>query len=391
MKLKTKLLIKDTILATLFTSLLILCVSFLFINISFFDPISKTLKDFSFLDVYYSENFNATNTVSQDIIIINIEQRDRFEIAQLLETIKAEEPKVIALDIIFKEQREQFIDSMLANALQGDNIINSYLIKEDNVIANHDIFNNSGKKGFINLNFDDKTNVIRKFASQKEINNNKHYSFASQVAQSFSDSNWKENNFDKKLSQENTIKFHGDYTTFLTFGFDEFMQNNNKALLKDKIILLGYLGTPTGDINDVEDKHFTPLNKVTAGKSNPDMFGIVVHANIINMLINNDFMYSVSTIWIGIITFLFTFLGIMYFIWVEDRITTVQFFTLKKIVLFLFTVILMWISLWFFKMDIILKTAPIIGITLAACSFIAYYKYVFRYIQKRTKWKNYFQ
>ncbi|MBE9489600.1 MAG: CHASE2 domain-containing protein [Bacteroidetes bacterium] len=390
MKQKTKLLIKDSFLATLFSFILIFILSFLFINLSFFKPLKETLKDFSFLDVYYSENFNPSNTVNNDIILINIEQRDRFEIAQLLDAVKNEQPKVIGLDIIFKEQKEPFIDSILINSLQASNIVTAFLIKKDSVIANNSVFNTSSASGFINLNFNDKTNVIREFASVKNLGDTSYTSFTSQIVRSYSASNWEEYNYDQKLSKEKVIKFYGNYDTFLTFGFDEFMQNNNKELIKDKIVLLGYLGTPTGNINDVEDKHFTPLNKATAGKSNPDMFGIVVHANIINMMIKNEFMYSVSTIWIGIITFLFTFFGIMFFIWFEER-DLIYFYALKKIFLFLFTIILMWLSLWLFKKGVILKTAPIIGITLAACSFIAYYKYVFKYIQKKTKWKSYFQ
>lgn len=390
MKQKTKLLIKDSFLATLFSFILIFLLSFLFINLSFFKPLKETLKDFSFLDVYYSENFNPSNTVNNDIILINIEQRDRFEIAQLLDAVKNEQPKVIGLDIIFKEQKEPFIDSILINSLQASNIVTAFLIKKDSVIANNSVFNTSSASGFINLNFNDKTNVIREFASVKNLGDTSYTSFTSQVVRSYSASNWEEYNYDQKLSKEKVIKFYGNYDTFLTFGFDEFMQNNYKELIKDKIVLLGYLGTPTGNINDVEDKHFTPLNKATAGKSNPDMFGIVVHANIINMMIKNEFMYSVSTIWIGIITFLFTFFGIMFFIWFEER-DLIYFYALKKIFLFLFTIILMWLSLWLFKKGVILKTAPIIGITLAACSFIAYYKYLFKFIQTKTKWKSYFQ
>jgi len=390
MKLKTKLLIKDSFFATLFSYILIFLLSYLFINLSFFKPLKETMKDFSFLDVYYSENFNPSNTVNNDIIIINVEQRDRFEIAQLLEVVKKEQPKVIGLDIIFREQKESFIDSLLTKALDGNNIITSFLINNDSIITNNPVFKTSGKSGFINLNFNNKTNVIREFTSIKNIEDTNYNSFASQIVTSYSASKWEEYNYSQKLSKEKVIKFHGNYDTFLTFGFDEFMQNNNKELIKNKIVLLGYLGTPTGNINDVEDKHFTPLNKVTAGKSNPDMFGLVIHANIINMLLKNDFMYRVSNLWIGIITFITTFFSIMYFHWLGEK-NTIRFMTIKKIVLFLFSVILMWLSLWLFKKGIILKTAAIIGITLASCSFISYYKYLIKLIQTKIKWKSYIQ
>ena len=39
-----------------------------------------------------------------------------------------------------------------------------------------------------------------------------------------------------------------------------------------------------------DDKFITPLNKYYAGKTRPDMYGVVVHANIISMIMNEDYI-----------------------------------------------------------------------------------------------------
>jgi hypothetical protein len=52
---------------------------------------------------------------------------------------------------------------------------------------------------------------------------------------------------------------------------------------------MGFLGREIGD-PAWEDKFFTPLNKSVAGRANPDMFGPVIHANTIIMILNGDYI-----------------------------------------------------------------------------------------------------
>ncbi len=393
MKLKrnTKLLLKDSLLCTLFAFLIIFVLSFLVINMSFFDPLKKVVKDFSFLDVYYAENFNPTNTINQDIVLINIEHRDRFEIAQLIEEVLKTDPKIVGVDIIFKDKKEGFIDSLLAKALDNDKVITSYIIDKDSLIENDALFLNTENSGFVNLNFENEETVVREFVGITEFQNQEHLSFASKIAhKTLGEKTWEENGYKNKFHGTTPIKYHGDYTSFLNFGYDEFMNSENKSVLQNKIVLLGYIGSPTGNIYDVEDKLFTPLNKITAGKSVPDMFGVVIHANIINMLLKNDLMYRVPNFWIGIFTFICTFFTIMYFLWLGKRKKITES-TVKKIVLFSFTVILTGLALWLFKMGIILKVVPIIGITLLGSSYISYYKHLIDYVKTKTSWESYFR
>ncbi len=391
MKRSTKLLLKDSLLCTLFAFLIIFVLSFLVINMSFFDPLKKVVKDFSFLDVYYAENFNPTHTVNQDIVLINIEHRDRFELAQLLSEVLKADPKVVGVDIIFKDRKEGFIDTLLAKALHNDKVITSYIIGKDSLINNDSLFLNKKNSGFVNLNFENQESVVREFVGITQFQNQKHLSFASKIAHKvLGKEAWEAYSYDDKFHGTTPIKYTGDYTSFLNFGYEEFMESENKAILKNKIVLLGYLGSPTGNIYDVEDKLFTPLNKITAGKSVPDMFGVVIHANIINMLLKNDLMYRVSNFWIGVLSFICTFFTIMYFLWLGKRKKITES-TVKKIVLFSFTIILTGLALWLFKMGIILKVVPIIGITLLGSSYISYYKHLIDYIKTKMSWESYFR
>ena len=244
-------------------------------------------------------------------------------------------------------------------------------------------------RGFVTLNFENEEFVIRDFVGVKESFGETHLSFATQIVkQILPPSEWEDLNYDEVLKGNTTITYHGYYDAFLTFGYDEFMETNNVSLLKDKIVILGYVGDPTGYVKDVQDKKWTPLNKVTSGKSIPDMYGPVVHANIINMLLKNDLMYRVPNFGIGVITFLSTFLLIMAFLRLEKK-DKISFRTKKQIILFLFTIIVTGIALWLFKVGVILRIAPIIAVVLLSASYIRYYKDLISYIKSKRKWKSY--
>ena len=65
------------------------------------------------------------------------------------------------------------------------------------------------------------------------------------------------------------------------------------GMIKDKIVIFGFLGEEFGD-DSWEDKFYTPLNLKMAGKANPDMFGPIIHANIISMILHKDYINKMT-------------------------------------------------------------------------------------------------
>jgi CHASE2 domain-containing sensor protein len=388
MKTKTKLLIIDAFFSTILSSILILLLSIAFFNLSFFNPVKKALTDFDFLDVYYAENLNRSSEIDTDIIIINIEQRGRHELANLIRSVTNENPSVVGLDIIYRDKKETASDSTLKTVIANDKIIFAYEFKNDELINNHPYFRNVNDAGYVNFNFDQETSVIREFIGIDNRFQKDNSSFPVEIAKKYLGNRWEQLGYDKKLRRLQTIKFHGNNDSFLTFGFDEFMESNNKTILKDKIVILGYLGTPTGNVNDVEDKYFTPMNTTTAGKSIPDMYGAVVHANIVRMLINNDFLYRVSNFWIGVLAFLTMFLSSIYYIKINNKYK-ISYRTRKNIYLFIFSLVFIVLTLWLFKQGIIINSFPIILAAFLAGGYFKYYKHLVRYVKTKRKWKTY--
>lgn len=385
-------LLRDGLLSTLLSLTVCYFLSLLFFNISFFNPISKALQDFSFLDIYYAERLNKTEQLSPNIVLINVEHKSRREIALALQQVTLSKPKVVGFDVVLKEFKGTRGDSLLARYLNHEKVITSVIILSDTVISNHPFFGSTNKTGFVNFNFDTQSAVIREFSSEYQNSSGDNYqSFSTVISKEYlSNADWERKTPTKRLHEDRVINYQGNLDRFINFTIDEFMALENKEVIEDKIVLLGYLGSPTGNIFDVEDKHFTPLNPVTSGKSVPDMYGVVIHANIIDMILADKFLFKVSKFWLVVLAFFFSLVASTYFIWLDQRLK-ISYRTVRKAVLFVFTVLMVWITLGLFKYGVVLKTAPIIAVTAFSAGFIKFYKHLVRYVNTKWNFRSYYQ
>ncbi len=66
-------------------------------------------------------------------------------------------------------------------------------------------------------------------------------------------------------------------------------------MITGNVVMFCFLGKYLGDRESLEDKFYTPLNEKYIGRAFPDMFGGVVHANIITMILNEDYIDTISS------------------------------------------------------------------------------------------------
>jgi CHASE2 domain-containing sensor protein len=89
------------------------------------------------------------------------------------------------------------------------------------------------------------------------------------------------------------------------------MGNVEASAINGKIVLLGYISS---NPYDIEDKKFTPMNERAVGKSVPDMNGTVVHANIISMMLENNYIKKLPS-WVNwLVAILICWLHMSFFI-----------------------------------------------------------------------------
>lgn len=376
-----KYLFRDSLICLILSTILIALFAKLLTSISVLNPFATAFKDFSFLDLYYSQEMYEPKTVS-DIVLVNIENRDRYQIAQLINHLQQFNPKAIGVDVIFKNPKNQYSDSLLLKALSQPNVV---VVKAfvDNEWVNsfNNNFSDKLREGYSNLNFNSQNQVIRKINYSYENQNKIHHSLSYKM--------YLHDSIQVADKTEQVLAYTGSMNSFLTLGYDEILNNEDLNFIKNKYVLLGYLGIPLGNPNDIEDKFFTPLNKNSSGKSVPDMYGVTIHANALAALINGIKFKEIPKWFYITVTAISTYIALVIFLYFSRQYPAVVMIV-KKITQLALTLILLWFSLWLYKNKIYLKPELIIGFLLISLETIGLFRIISYKLYKKYSWKNYY-
>lgn len=338
---------RDTILATISVFLVIALLGLLPLNTGILNPFKTALKDLDFNDISYAVlNKNASTPIDNRIIIVNIGNADRLGLSVMIEKLRMAKPKVIALDISFDGAKDPQNDSILRGIISSTpNLILASKIEWTNKTNPEytGYFGNSApNRGYVNLIGED-GGTIRNFSPFEKIEGKTFNSFTAAIVSKV------DNTAFEKLRQRKKEYEVIHYTRkleqyMLIEGNDVLDENIAPELLQDKIVLMGYINP---DPFNVEDKHFTPLNKQFAGKSTPDMNGIVIHANIISMILDGKYIRDIPGWLFWIITILIAWLHVALFMryYIEEHI---WFHLVAKLAQIFFAILSVYIGIMFF-------------------------------------------
>ncbi|QCK13974.1 hypothetical protein DCC35_04005 [Mangrovivirga cuniculi] len=288
-------------------------------SLDFLDPVGEALADFDFTDIAFIE-FRDEPTDDERITLVNIGQLNRAGIARQLEIINKYDPKVIGVDIEFDGAKDSISDLMLKFAMaESENLVMISRLDYDsssgifNVITPPESFLEHGTLSYANLispaGSQEQLKTCRSFSPAEPTTMDSMNAFSVALAMKYSPEktsaflerknpyeliNFRRNIFDPY----GYSVFHGRYLSVDPFQILE--ENFEPEIIKDRIVILGYLGENILDPS-WEDKYITPLNVNYAGRTNPDMFGAVIHANIISMILDEDYINEMgpaqSLIW----------------------------------------------------------------------------------------------
>jgi CHASE2 domain-containing sensor protein len=329
--------------------------SLLVLNVSFFDPFTQAFHDFTLTDLYYQKIKDRNSIYKGPIVLINAEKKNRKELALLFQKIQESNPKTVGLDIMFTN-RQSDDDTVLSNLFTQHNnfVLPSYPNFENTTESIYnDTFFTKEKNSYVNFEGDNKeTSTIRyyyPFYSQQQA-------FTTTIIQKFNTSLYQK--LQKKKEERIEIHYWGNLANFTYFNFEEVLNPEfDQQSLMGKIVLVGYLGLPNTDLSNRidEDMIFTPLNEKLSGRSYPDMYGCVAHANILRMIIEDDYIKVIPQ-WLNfILSFLLIWLMLPLFcglffkgdIWFNGLGTGVQ---LIGSILFVFVTVLVYRH-WDIKFD----------------------------------------
>ena len=279
-----------------------------------FDPIGEAFSDMEVTDVVFSQL--RDDPVAEDrVLLVNMGTVPRPDIGIMLQIISQYNPKVIGVDSFFYFPKEDSLgDAILEEGLASvENLVMaSKLIYDpetdafDSLALSWPQFSQYGETAFVNLITDAKEQedlkMCREFFPKQMVGEQEEIAFAAKLA-SYLDPEAAER-FLERGNDVETVNYRGnvlDYgaTKFGTKFFaldvqDVFEENFTPDLIEDKIVIFCFLGKYLGDRESFEDKFYTPLNEKYIGRAFPDMYGGVIHANIVSMILNEDYINALD-------------------------------------------------------------------------------------------------
>lgn len=291
---------RDTIFATITVFVFLILLGMIPINFYVLNPMKLALKDFDFNDITYAKLGKGKDIeVDRRIVIVNTGQLDRAEIGFLIEKVSSYQPRVIGLDIYFNEAKDPQKDSILREALKKTKnlVAVSVLVPDEHgfTIQKNYFDDVNTNRGYANLIGED-IGTIRYYSPFEKVNGQAYPQITSAIVREYDPKAYEK--LVKRHKEVETINYSRRADKYQILEPEDIMMDNVvDSLLKDKIVLLGYINP---DPNNVEDKKFTPMNDKFAGKALPDMNGIIVQANIISMVLDGNYIHKMPkwTAWL---------------------------------------------------------------------------------------------
>jgi CHASE2 domain-containing sensor protein len=338
---------KDILFSTLFVFVFIGLLKLSFVHLPHLDPIHAAFEDFDITDmVYQHKRDNPADVDLNSPVVVAEIGLTREEIARQIIALSKFQPKVVAVDAYFLNPKDPQVDSQLVAALSSiDNlVIGSFVEKGEGEDVLHHVrsfpaLSQTGANAFINF-VGEENKTIRYFSPVLEADAKTVNSFAAEIVKQYNGQAYEE--LLRREKQVEYIHYTKSPEQFLPVLSANELTDSNTALsfLKDKIVILGEV-----DKNSLDDLHFTPMNTRMAGRSKPDMPGVFIHANTVEMILKGSYVNKVPD-WVMLaFSVLFTYLTIVFYTYyyVEKHI---WYHLMAKIVQFVFFFLFVFIELF---------------------------------------------
>jgi len=360
--------------------------TFIPFNLKLFN-LKEAFKDFDLTDIYFSR-IKSEDIRNPDIIIIDIDTLGRKSIGEIIRLSAAQNPTAIGLDVYFRELKDSLGDASLKKAFAavGDRLVLSgfYDYGENKQWVESNSYFGTYSTGFNNLVGMHRNNgTVRYFRTIEEG----RHAFALEVVKKRAPENV--SRLLRKSEQTHLINYSGNFDQFIHISGHHILEGSvDLSQLENKIVLLGYAGN-VREKYSLEDAHFTPLNDELGGRSMPDMYGVLIHANIISMILREDYVQKVGNVWNFIIASVIGFLHIVVFTYYFVK-QHIWFHLVAKITQLVTSVLMMWVVVILFSKGIKFEPGLTLGIILLSVDVLYFYEGGAAFFYKRWGLKSYF-
>ncbi len=382
----------------LITGLIFLFIWFLNLirlNMHYIDPFNNGLKNYEITDIVYAYLRDTTRVRSNragEILMVNIGKPDRARIARLIDRLREAEAAVIGVDVLFEGRKSAFGDSLLQAALKRTpNLVLACEVGPldaargqfqrwkgvDTLFARH------AQLGFVNFPAN-QSRVIRYFSAQERVGQDTLPAFATALVRQYEPGR-AEQLLNRKRPVE-PIYYVGAQSSFARQEQDRLLDSLSlgevRSIVKGKIVLLGYIPA-VGATGALKDRHYTPLNKSYSTRAIPDMYGLAIHANVLSMILQGQYIRRLPN-WLHLpLLVVFCYLNVLLIHWVYDDFNEVFHGITRALQLVEFILLFFIITLLFHFFRLKLDFAVGILALLLAYDIIMIYENL---IRKRAAW-----
>lgn len=260
---------------------------------------SYKLATSNMLDTYLGISLNKQVRYSDpNIVLVYTDSLSRYEMALLLEKIREGKPKIVGLDIIYKNPEKYENDMLLIESLRKlkDKVVVSCFLTDE--VAEENMLKTFQGNFFDNLNFcqggvnlqKTRDQVIRTFNPYLKYKQDTIFSLDFQIAKRVDPSSV------EKLSRRNNLEEYINYNLPI---FDEYSSSDiikHPLFVKNKIVLLG---------DSALDYHLTPISN--------QMSGLKIHAYTLSTILSEAYISEISNFnrWMLTVFLIVVFLDII--------------------------------------------------------------------------------
>jgi len=355
-----------------------------------FEPMTQSLTDFRITDIVDSKIVQRDQlSADTNMVFINSEidneELSNLDLARVINILNKLNPKVIGIKKVIEPSSNAKWNELLRMVLSNTkNLVMSVRLDEfdkntesfKKVNGSDDYFTQNAKLGFENFLpvRNEKTFTIRNFMPRQKVNNKMYNSFSVEIAKLYRPESVKKL-FERKHEIE-LIDYLGHYQFFRMEATDFLELNFEPGMIENKIVIIGRIST----MNEIdphmilEDVYFTPLNDSYTGKAFPDMYGSIVHANVMAMILNGTYLTSMPNWAVFLISIMFVYFNMMIFTYIVVRnkkwyeIFSLAVFVVESLIILSATII----CFIFFKFEMNL-TIPIFAIALSIIIYEIYH------------------
>lgn len=302
------------------------------VNVDFLNPFVQAFADFELTDIAFSRlRADAQIAADTNIVIVNIGKLPRPLIAAQIARLAEHHPAVIGIDAFFRQPKRDELDTALVRVLtENTNIVLVSKLSKynparnafDSLETSHPMFTRRAAFAFANVISDSVSgfNTVREFSPKETARvhgrDSVQYAFSVELARRLNPEATKR--FLERNQESEVINFRGNYSRFYTLDADDVLDpTTNLEFVRGKLVLMGYMGT-TLEEPSLEDIFYTPMNPRNVGKTLPDMYGVVVHANIVSMILHEAPINTMSKVVAFMLAGIICYLNMVLFHYLLD-------------------------------------------------------------------------